>query len=133
MSPSLDVSPVPFRDAVARFRAFLKGKGRPEAVVWIKPDDLVQAGSRLYVRLRDPNRRWMDAQCTYETGLDRKMGIVLRHVCQVPGLSCCQVMVPPNSGASGVTFSAPDTIRWATPVVNRLFWAWVRLRGRAGA
>lgn len=132
MSPSLDFSPVAFRDAVAQFRAFLKERGRPDAVVWIKPDDLIAVKSRLYVRLRNPNRRWMDAQCRYEVGVDRKMGIVLQQVCQAPGLSCCCVSFPKNAGA-GLKFSSADEVRRATPVANRLYWLWLKARGRQSA
>jgi len=132
LSPTLDFCPVSFRDAVAQFRAFLKERGRPDAVVWIKADDLIAVRSRLYVRLRDPNRRWMDAQCRYDVGVDRKIGIVLQQVCQVPGLSCCYVSVLKNSIA-GLKFSVADEVKRATPVVNRLYWLWLRARGRKNA
>ena len=132
MSPTLDFSPVSFHDAVTQFRALLKERGRPDAVVWIKPDDLIAVRARLYVRLRDPNRRWMDAQCRYEVGIDRKMGIVLQQVCQAPGLSCCHVSVPKNSSA-GLKFSVADEVMRATPVVNRLYWVWLKARGRQRA
>ena len=137
MSPSVDVPPAAFHDAVNRFRSFLRVHGRPEAIVWIRPEDVIAVNSRLHVRLDSPSRRWMDAQCRYELGLERKMGIVLDQVCQAPGLSCCQVYIPKNAaeaeqrlggGAFNLCLSAED--RRAKAVTSRIYWRWLKMRGR---
>src|SRR6266849_1406547 len=58
--------------------------------------NVLSVKSRLRVRVRPPHRMWTKAQCTYELGLDRQLGILLQQVCQIPGLSCCQVYIPKN-------------------------------------
>lgn len=137
MSPSLEVPPASFHDAVARLRCFLKANGRPEAIVWINPDDIIAVKARLHVRLQSPTRRWMDAQVRYELGLDRKMGILLHQLCQAPGLSCCHVYIPKNSRdaeermiATGLKLSFSDEVRRASGVTSRLYWSWLKMRGR---
>lgn len=137
VSPALDVPPATFRDAVARLRSYLKAHGRPEAVVWINPEDVVAVGSRLHVRVRSPNKRWMDAQVRYELGLDRKMGILLYQVCQAPGLSCCHVYIPKNANdaeqrklCGGLQLSFSDESRRVNAVTSLLYWRWVKLIGR---
>ena len=139
MSPSTGELPVSFHDAVARMRAFLKANGRPEAIVWVKPDDLIAKGSRLHVCVRAPTQRWMDAQVRYELGLDRKMGVVLRQVCQAPGLSCCYVDIPKSAADAtqrsldgSLSFSCTPGVRHATAVTNRLRWSWLKMAGRQG-
>jgi hypothetical protein len=137
LSPSVDVPPASFRDAVTLLRSFLRSHGRPEAVVWINPDDLVSVRSRLHVRVRSPNRRWMDAQVRYELGLDRKMGILLYQLCQAPGLSCCHVYIPRNASdaeqralCGGMKIALSDDSRGANAVTSRLYWRWLKLAGR---
>lgn len=137
MSPSLDVPPVSFHEAVARFRSFLRANNRPEVVAWVNPDDVVVVKSRLHVQLRGPDRRWMDAQCRYELGLDRKLGIELRQICEAQGISCCHVYIPKNSRdaemlmiGSGLKMSFPQETRRARGVTNRLYWAWLNMRGQ---
>ena len=138
MSPSLDVSPVSFHDAVARFRTFLRANDRPEVVAWINPEDVMAVKTRLHVRLRGPDRRWMDAQCRYELGLDRKLGILLEQVCEARGISCCHVYIPKNARdaealaiEAGLKMSVSQETRRARGVTNRLYWAWVNMRGRS--
>ena len=137
MSPSVDAPPASFHDAVARLRSYLRANGRPEAVVWINPEDVVAVGSRLHVRVRSPNRRWMDAQVRYELGLDRKMGILLCQICQAPGLSCCHLYIPKNAGdaeqralCGGLKMALADERRRANAVTSRLYWRWVKTIGR---
>ena len=138
MSPSLDVSPVSFHEAVARFRTFLRSNDRPEVVAWINPEDVVAVKSRLHVRLRGPDRRWMDAQCRYELGLDRKLGIVLQQVCEARGISCCQVYIPKNARDAEALGMSPrlqmsfvQEVRRANGVTSRLYWTWLNMRGQA--
>ena len=137
MSPSTADTPVSFHDAVERLRAYLRANGRPEAIVWIKPDDLIVKGSRLHVCVRAPNQRWMDAQVRFELGLDRKMGILLRQVCQAPGLSCCYVDIPKSAADasqrnldSRLGFAGTSGVRQAIAVTNRLRWSWLKMSGR---
>lgn len=137
MSPSLDAPPASFHDAVARLRSFLRSHGRPDAIVWITPEDVVAVGKRLHVRVRSPNRRWMDAQVRYELGLDRKMGILLHQVCQAPGLSCCHLYIPKNASdaeqrnlCGGLMLSFSEEVRRANPVISRLYWRWAKMIGR---
>jgi hypothetical protein len=118
-------------------RTYLRSRHRPEAIVWINSSDLIAARGRLYVRVRHPDRRWADAQCRYELAVDRKLGIALEQVCEAPGLSCCRVYVPKNASeagerlnGAGLTFTGPEKAPRAIPVTNRLYWAWLRLRGR---
>lgn len=140
MSPAQDAPPASFHDAVARLRTFLRANGRPEAVVWINPEDLVSVGPRLHVRVRSPNRRWMDAQVRYELGLDRKLGILLCQLCQAPGLSCCHVYIPKNASdadqralCGGLKLSFAEEARRANAVTNRLYWRWVKMIGQTDA
>lgn len=135
MSPTLDAPPG-FHDAVARLRSYLKANGRPEKIVWVEPNDLLNVKSRLRVRLRAPHRMWTKAQCTYELGVDRKLGILLRQVCQIPGLSCCHVYIPKNPqdaeqrlNGSSLKLSFPDEVRRAVAVTNGLHWALLKLTG----
>ena len=138
MSPSLAVPAVSFHEAVARFRAFLRVNDRPEVVAWINPEDVVAVKTRLYVRLSGPDRRWMDAQCRYELGLDRKLGIVLQQVCEARGISCCHVYIPKNARdaealaiEAGLKMSVSEETRRARGVTSRIYWAWVNMRGQA--
>lgn len=125
---STAAEPLPsFHDAVARFRSHLKSRGRPETIVWIDLADLLVAGNRVHVRLRNPQQMWMKAQCRYDAGVNTKRGIALRHVCSVPGLSCCHVDVVDGRGLSLVV---PDEPLRASPVSSRLRWAWIKTRGR---
>jgi hypothetical protein len=78
----------------------------------------------------------MDAQCRYELGIDRKLGIILEQVCEAPGLSCCQVYVPrnPEDAAArrlqgGLQFLLPDQARRAHCVTSKVYWAWLKMRG----
>ena len=137
MSPSLDVPPADFHEAVSRLRAYLRAHGRPEAIVWIKPEDVIAVNSRLHVRLDAPSRRWMDAQCRYELGLERKMGIILDQVCQAPGLSCCQVYIPKNAVEAGQRLNGPglklalsEDHRRANGVTSRIYWTLLKMRGK---
>jgi hypothetical protein len=138
LSPSLSVPAVSFHDAVGRFRAFLRANDRPEVVAWIGPDDVIAVQSSLHVLLRGPDRRWRDAQCRYELGLDRKLGIVLEQVCESQGISCCQVYIPRNARdaevlaiEAGLKMSVSEETRRARGVTSRLYWAWLKMRGRA--
>jgi len=138
LSPSLGVPVVSFHEAVARFRAFLRTNNRPEVVAWIGPDDVVAVKSRVHVLLRGPDRRWRDAQCRYELGLDRKLGIVLQEVCEARGISCCHVYIPKNARdaellaiEAGLKMSVPQEARRAQGVTSRLYWAWLNMRGQA--
>ena len=137
MSPSTTVTPVSFHDAAAQMRSYLRLRHRPEAIVWINSGDVIAAKSRLYVRVRHPDRRWADAQCRYELAVDRKLGVALEQVCEAPGLSCCRVFVPKNASEAGerlngtdLKLTCPDKAPRAVPVTNRLYWAWLRLIGR---
>ena len=126
------MSPLPeplpsFHDAVARFRVHLKSYGRPETIVWIELADLLIAHGRLHVRLRTPLQMWNKAQCRYDVALNSKRGAAFRHVCQVPGMSCCYVDVVESPGLS---LLLPDEPRRAIPVASRLHWLWLRARGR---
>jgi hypothetical protein len=135
LSPSVDPPPA-FHDAVARFRSYLKANGRPETIVWVELDELLQVKNRLRVLLRPPHTMWMKAQCTYELGLDRKMGVLLQQVCQIPGLSCCHVYIPKNPqdaeqrlDGSALKLAFPEEVRRATAVTNRLHWALLKMTG----
>lgn len=137
MSLSADLPPASFHDAVTRLRSYLRTHDRPEAVVWVNPDDILVAGSRLHVRVRAPTRRWMDAQVRYELGLDRKMGILLCQVCQAPGVSCCHVYIPKNASDAeqrqlhgGLKILVSGDERRANVVTSRLYWRWLRMVGR---
>jgi len=137
LSPSTVELPAGFHEAVTRLRSFLKASGRPEAIVWIKPEDLIVLGSRLHVYVRAPNQRWMDAQVRYELGLDRNLGIILRQVCQAPGLSCCYVDIPKSAADAaqrlvngGLQFACTPAVKPARAVTNRLRWSWLKMRGR---
>ena len=129
---------MPFHEAVARFRTFLRANNRPEVVAWINADDVVAVHARLHVQLRGPDRRWMDAQCRYELGLDRKLGVVLQQVCEAQGISCCHVYIPKNARdaevlaiEAGLKMSVSQETRRAYGVTSRLYWAWVNVRGQA--
>jgi len=129
-------SPPAFHDAVSRLRSYLKANGRPEAIVWVEPDDLLNVRSRLRVRLRPPQRMWMKAQCTYELGVERKLGILLRQVCQIPELSCCHVYLPKNQqdaesrlNGSALKLSFPEQVLRARAVSNGLHWAVLKMTG----
>jgi hypothetical protein len=135
VSPTLDAAPT-FHDAVARLRSYLKANGRPEKIVWVEMDDLLIVKTRLRVRLRSPHRMWTKAQCTYELGADRKLGILLQQVCQIPGLSCCHVYIPKNAqdaeqrlNGSSLKLSFPDEVRRAIAVTNGLHWALLKMSG----
>ena len=135
MPPSLDTPPG-FHDAVARLRSYLKANGRPEKIVWVEPDDLLSVNSRLRVRLRPPQRMWTKAQCTYELGVERKLGILLQQVCQIPGLSCCHVYIPKDAqdaeqrlNGCSLKLSFPDDVRRASAVTNGLHWAVLKISG----
>lgn len=137
LSPCAGALAVSFHDAVDRLRAFLREKGRPDAIVWVNPQDLVTSRSRLCVFVRSPNRRWMDAQVRYELGLDRKMGILLCQICQAPGLSCCHVYIPKNAADATerqldgtLKFTVTPQVKRAIPITNRLHWAWLKRTGR---
>lgn len=127
LSPTVDVPPASFHDAAARLRSFLRAHHRPEAIVWIDGSDLIAVKSQTYVWLRDPSRRWTNAQVRYESGLDRKQGIALMQVCEAPGLSCCRVFVFDGGGFKvDCAEGAPRVI----PITSRLYWRWLRLFGR---
>jgi hypothetical protein len=135
LTPSPDTTPS-FHDAVACLRSYLKANGRPEKIVWVEPDDLLKVKTRLRVRLRPPHRMWTKAQCTYELGVDRKLGVLLQQLCQIPGLSCCHVYIPKNSqdaeqrlNGCSLKLSFPDELRRATAVTNGLHWALLKMSG----
>lgn len=133
----LSLEPPPaFHDAVASLRSYLKANGRPEAVVWIEPNDVLVVKNRLRVRLRSPHLMWNRAQCAYELGVERKLGLLLQQVCQIPGLSCCYVYLPKNRedaerrlDGAGLRLLFPEQVRRARAVSNRVYWALLKVTG----
>ena len=136
MPDALESPPV-FHEAVARLRSYLKANGRPETIAWVDPNDLLKAKNGLRVRLRSPQHMWTKAQVRYELGLDRKLGILLEQVCQIPGLSCCHVYIPKSAqdadqrlNGSLLEVAITEQVRRAKAVTSALHWTFLKMRKR---
>jgi hypothetical protein len=87
-------SPV-FREAVQRFRDFLRGQMWPDKILWFRADDFGRVPGKPITILRRPSGDGSaDAETSYERGHRANLGVSLEAVCTLDGSTCAFVDFP---------------------------------------
>jgi hypothetical protein len=129
-----------FSKAVARFKDFLAANGYPPSLVWVRPDDVLFAGTKqVFLRIPSPSGNEQHAQDDFETGTKRQIGVLFATLCQMNATTYCYTWVPANEEESerhlmprDVKFSATigKSVLEANAVPNHITWLWLKLKHR---
>ena len=125
-----------FEDAIAQFRSFLRQQGWPGSLAWVGRSAVVLWKDRLVVApgLLSAERR---AQCAYQLGCRKKLGVLLAGMSFDSELSYCYVWSP-NSEVEAQHRLMPDGLKMSVasspaPVIRSsgLRFRWAQFWGRS--
>jgi hypothetical protein len=116
--------------------AFLEQQGYPPIVAWVFREDVQSAESTIRVRWPIPSANEVIARGLYESGRTRGLGVELRGVCRIDGVTCCYVWIPKDETEAEYALLPEGELKISAPTklptgetAGPLSWTWGRASG----